>query len=1100
MTAPRDDRGQAVHERARNVIVDASAGTGKTSLVVERIVSLIAPHDGRDPVPIDRIAAITFTRKAAGELRVRTRQQILTELATTATEAPRAQLLHRALAGIDTAQIGTIHGFADRLLRLWPAQARLDPRYELDDDVDRRVEECFQLLLHGAETSTLVDSLRGSPAEPLGAEATATILDAQRAGLRTRSLVTEHWTYHGLDGLVAGFVHHRDAAVPEVAPVAFDQAAFDRTSHEYLGLIDRLSAVTRGERWLLETGELLRRAGQEPDPVVRFRELVEWIERGPRGRASDKPSKKHDFGGDDRAWDIWKIFVGDDRKKPLRDAALRDDLLSPLRRWFAIRLARLRPVVLHIYEQVKARHRVVDHIDLLLRLRDLLRGDLDIRRSCQQMFDHLFVDEFQDTDPLQAEIVMFLCEQGTDAATWEQVTLSPGRLTIVGDPKQSIYRFRRADIATYQRVVEIVERAPHLAAQLSASYRSAPRLVEWLNARFASILGHGDPGERFRHRTGEVFHQPLTAGRTTGSEITVHAVPFDLPAQGVVADSRALEAEAMARYMRWLVGCSGIQIADPVTGEPRSIGFGDIGVLAMTTTQLRVLFDALDRDDVPYAARGGAVFLADPLQKHFLLGLCALADRDDGVALAAILRPPFFAVDLGDLARARDDDPDDRANQARAIVRELRRRRFERGPGATARALLEETGFGRMIALGPNGSQRLSSIRELCFQVEARALRDRLDFDGTMEQLRDWIDRPPRIDRPPPVSGEAVRIMTVHQAKGLEFPVVVLWDASATWKEPVTYDAWSVDRDGRGWSMRLDTLRWDEPADLGILAVEHTMRQQERKRLVYVAATRARDLLVIPQIGAPDDRMILGTLVLASSPTVLLQPLHTAAAHATWFDAAAPAAACAARESSERDVELRRELDSRVLAASQSLMRPSAFTDAADPRFWWGKQGRYGTVFGETVHLAIGFALQRGARSDEAVRDAASRTGLSAHLAEAVADTNRALGVLATLGLAADGQSYAVEYPIAGLTPGGGVVAGYIDLVAGSDAGMVILDFKTDTPPSDCQPPSPRYVEQVTGYAAALRRALDVTAIRAGLLFTADGSIHWLSSGDNAGG
>src|SRR5205085_5555797 len=143
---------------------------------------------------------------------------------------------------------------------------------------------------------------------------------------------------------------------------------------------------------------------------------------------------------------------------------------------------------------------------------------------------------------------------------------------------------------------------------------------------------------------------------------------------------------------------------------------------------------------IPFAARGGTVFLADPLHRQFLLGLCALADRDDGVALAALLRPPFFAVDLGDLARTQADDPTDRAVRAREVVRELRRRRFERGPGETARALLEETGVGRATALGPNGAQRLAALRELCFQVEIRALDEHLDFDAVIERLRTWIE------------------------------------------------------------------------------------------------------------------------------------------------------------------------------------------------------------------------------------------------------------------------------------------------------------------------------------------------------------------------
>jgi len=751
--------------------------------------------------------------------------------------------------------------------------------------------------------------------------------------------------------------------------------------------------------------------------------------------------------------------------------------------------------VLRVYELVKARHQVVDHIDLLLRLRDLLRDDRAIRRACQGLFDHIFVDEFQDTDPLQAEIVLFLCERGAEAATWDAVTLAPGTLTLVGDPKQSIYRFRRADIATYQRVVEIVECSPHRAVRLSSSFRSAPGLVDWLNGRFSDILGTSEHGERFRRDTGDVFHGPLSKGRASGADPTVHAVPIDLPEGGTVAELRALEAEATARYLRWLVRVSGARIVDPITNEPRSIGFGDIGVLAITTTSVPVLFDAFDRDDVPYAARGGSLFLGDPLHRRFLLGLCALADRDDGVALAALLRPPFFAVDLGDLARARPGDPDDRAAQARAIVRELRRRRFERGPGATARALLEDTGIGRTIALGPNGSQRLSGMRELCYQIEARALAEQLDFDAIMERLRGWIDHPQSLDRPHPVTGDAVRVMTIHQAKGLEFPVVVLWDGRALWKERATYDAWTVERDGRGWAMRLDHLPWEEPAGLDIAPRERLMREAERKRLVYVAATRARDILVIPKVGKPDDRWIFSKLLgQAHSPTVVEQALHTPQQHADWFDAAAPGGITSPEHVTQRDVELSRIWNERAIEASRRRLPPSAFTQAASPRLLWGKKGRFGTVFGETVHVAIGLALQAGKLAEDAVRSAAVRTALNAHVPEAIEDVVRALATLRALGISVGEGSYRLEYPVAGLAPGGDLVAGYVDLVVEAAEGFVVLDFKTDAPPETEELILPKYLDQVCGYAGVLEQALSTGPIRAGLLFTADGGVRWLPS------
>ena len=853
-------RDAAVRERECNVIVDASAGTGKTSLIVDRIVELIAPCGSATPIPIERIAAVTFTRKAAGELRVRTRQRILDTLATLPEGSHRTDPLRRALGGLDTAEIGTIHSFADRLLRRWPAKAGLDPRYQLHDEPDVLVEETFEMLVHAAETGALADLLHGAAIADRAIEATRTVLDLRRAGIALRSRSSAHWTHHGLDGFVAELVERRDVSVEDPVEPVFDRGAFDQFADELARWAEGVAAETRGGRWFAKIVALVRKLSDETDPITLFHELVPVLSGGPRGRKPEA-KKGEDFENDARGWDAWKAFDGDERtKNRVRDTPLRADLVGPLLRWMAHRLVRLRPVVLHLYERVKARSHAVDHVDLLLRLRDLLRDDGVVRRECQQLFDHIFVDEFQDTDPLQAEVILFLCEREALASTWTDVVPAPGTLTIVGDPKQSIYRFRRADIGAYQRAVEIVERGPFRSLQLSRSWRSVPALVDWLGSRFEVVLGKSD-GPRFSASTGEVAHAPLAHGRTGSSPKPVHVVTVDLGRKGVAEEHRVLEADALARYVRWLVELSGMRVQDRWTQSERAIGYGDVGVLAITTTGLRVLFDAFDRDRVPYAARGGTLFLADPHQRHFLLGLVALSDRDDGVATAAILRPPFFAVDLADLARAQRDEPADRATNARAIISELRRRRFERGIGGTARALLEETGYGRSIALGPNGVQRLRGLRELCMQLEALGLEEQLDFDAAVERVRPWIESPRRLERPHPVSNDVVRVMTIHQAKGLEFPIVVLWDANASSKDRrADNSAWTVEREGRGWSLSLGHLQWEEPSGLGIARHERRMRDAERKRLVYVGATRARDLLVVARHGAFDDRSIYGTL------------------------------------------------------------------------------------------------------------------------------------------------------------------------------------------------------------------------------------------------
>jgi ATP-dependent helicase/nuclease subunit A len=548
--------------------------------------------------------------------------------------------------------------------------------------------------------------------------------------------------------------------------------------------------------------------------------------------------------------------------------------------------------------------------------------------------------------------------------------------------------------------------------------------------------------------------------------------------------------------VRWLVHHSGLRVVDPVSRAPRPVSYGDIAVLAVATTSLPLLFATFDRDDVPHAARGGSLFLADPLHRQFLLGLCAVADRDDGVAEAALLRPPFFAVDLGDLARGRTDPALDRAAQAREVVRELRRRRFQRSPGATARALLEQTALARIVALGPNGVQRLRGLRELCFQLEHRAIDGALDVVGVMERLRAWLDHPAVLDPPHPVIGDAVRVLTVHQAKGLEFPVVVLWDGRAGWQERTSHDAWTVDRDGRGWRLALDRLRHEEPSGLGLEPRERSMREQERKRVVYVAATRARDLLVIPEVQPRDDRWICGALIGgADLPAVRRLALHQPDEPAPWFEASAPPAEAPATSEPGLTAHVATTWCARARASMRPSLRPRGFAPAGTARLW-ERTERYGPVFGAAVHAAIGGAL-RGDAVTGAVAAAARRAGLDVNLDEAVADVCRALEALRALGIVPGMQGVRLEYPLAGVSPEGELVAGYADLVTRVDDALLVLDFKTGQPPEGAPPDE--YLAQIEGYRRALVDALrPAYPVRAGLLYTADGGVRWLPSGDNA--
>lgn len=1107
-------RDAAVMERARNVIVDAGAGTGKTTILVGRLVEMLAPTTNEPAIPISRIGAITFTRKAAGELRLRIRERLLEELADVHLGSDRDTQLRDALAGLDTAFVGTIHSFADRLLRLRPVEAELSPSYEVTEDDGLLIRETFEVFLHSIETGTLAAALAGTDASALADEVTSTILSALAVGLQPESRETEWYVYYGLDALIEGFIRQRDIPPPGHPPAPFDFVSFQSAANEFIDLAKPVLRGSPGADWILNTGNILSSLQKSSDPEQVYGELKRQLGRAPRS-----VTKKYTFAGDEGAWTVWKAYSGNDKR---RVGALKEELEAPLNRWMATRLVRLFPAVAAIYEKVKSRRRTLDQLDLLIKLRDLLAQNKQARGEYQDLFDHIFVDEFQDTDPLQAEIVLYLCEREPLANRWGDVVLSDGKLTLVGDPKQSIYRFRRADVAMYDRVRGLVARGPHLEAKLSANFRSAPPLIAWLNNRFERVLGVQPDGSPFDPKTGRVFHQPLLPGRVGEVHPAVHVLGFDFKDGGKhgVDEYRELEGRAVAQYLRWLVERSDIRIVDLFDGRPRRIRYGDIAILAVSTWGLPLLFPSLDAENIPYASRGGTLFLNDPVHRQFLLGLRAIADRDDGVAEAALFRPPFFALDLADLIHQRaatvegaiqDQESALRAAEARDLVHELRRQRFDRSPGATARDLLEHTAFGRSVAVGPNGAQRLTRLRELCLVLEQLAASEGLDYDTVTARLREWVERPTQLDPPYPVGTEAVQVLTVHQAKGLEFPVVVIWDGKGLWRTRPESGAWRMERDGSGWMMDLNGLTWEEPANLGIRQTEREYLDAERRRIIYIAATRTRDILIVPRAGVvASGQHVCGDLLADTPPGLTLEiPEYVEGNEPPWALQKVTGAEPIRADGTQVEREVMQSWAAAAAQAALPRFQPASVTGEAgaaprdmkreevEPEVRKPREGRFGRIFGSTVHHAIGLMLHKdNITVQQAVHWAARRYGLTEHLDQAHADVERAMQALRAEGLAripsADMQ---LEYPIAGAWTGGQLLNGYIDLVYAPDGRLDVIDFKTDAPPTGpVQQTYPKYAAQVRLYGRLLT-ATDLFAdrqLRCGLLFTADGGIRWV--------
>ncbi len=1088
-----------IAERERNLCIIAGAGTGKTTAIVRRMVGMLAPEDDAlAPIPIDRLAAITFTRRAAGELRFRIRESLLAELGRSELTALRADRLRAALSGLDVAFVGTIHGFADRLLRRRPTEARLSPAYELIEDVQPLINESLRRLLRAVERDTLRQALGPWGADLSDeriAEAAVTVRAAQRAGITMERRRTSWGELPSLEGLVQRFIETRDTIPQAPEPPMPRLDALEEVGKSLQRELGRLPAgeETPGRRWLRQIAERLAAVGQSPANAVG---LVQEI-------LTRKLWQGRHFNHERPAYALYRRLTD-------RRGAWYRPLAGP-HRWLGARLVRLAPVAVALYEQVRSERQVVDFLDVLVRLRNLLRDRPDVRLEFQHLFDHVFVDEFQDTDPLQCEIVFYLCDKEARATTWDEIELVPGKLTLVGDPQQSIYRFRRADIAMYVEAMARLERGGARFEKLTTNFRSRPSLVSWFNEAMPKLLGKKGQGG-WDPTKGRVPYQPLDVSPTIPEfkpSQSVMALPYVGTEQAPLRpfDGRPVEARAVALLLQNMVRPdSRMRIRDEETGQPRPIRPSDVAVLTESMTAIPLLLDALSDLGLRSTVRGGRLLLDHPMIKDMLLGYCALCDARDGVAEAALMRPPFFPLD-----ETAGLNPDDMSWQiAQETIDVLRSQRDERSAGALMRDLIERTGLTQALLLEVNGSELLSACYDVAMELDRRAAANQLDTGAAARLARSWATEPIPLFAPEPTGHDAIRVLTVYQAKGLEFPVVVLWDGFRSLRYTHEPD-WLVSRDGQSWAMRLGDMVFEQPDKCGLLANERRQRSRERERLAYVASTRARDLLLLPvptREWASQDRNRL----LAEAANIPRLPF-VQGEEPGWHRAGPPTRL----PEPIPDEELELELTAQAIhsGAAMSNAAQEAFSTYAMPEVAKavarelapeaagfkrvdiddeGLEESEEDVFSAAVHAALDMVLTEESPSAMDASHRAARAFEIPHLKLNVAThVQRTFSTLVERGFYPTSELLRSAFPVVlPQTNERRLLAGSVDLMVRQGDALWLVDFRTDPPPAHPSRLSLSYPEVIVELDMA-QKAIDPLAkaedlkIHRSVLFTRTG-------------
>lgn len=809
------------------VSVTAGAGSGKTRTLAGRYLAL-----AEQGASLRSLVAITFTEKAAREMRDRIRQTV--DDWRRSPEGADQALWGQAVAELDSARIGTIHSLCAEILRAHPAEAAVDPGFAV-------LEENTAALLRAR---SIEEALAWAMEDP------------GCARLVQLGALSEHRLRQTLTALLQSRL---DASL---AFQALAEAPLDRWSAR----IDRwLAERLQPDGWRQSLASLETLCARKPDDKLeqaRQEVLGRWATVQTACAAGDwtaalsglaelrkalKPA-----GGAKGNWDADALESARLAMASLRDHY--DAQIAPLAdrrpQWaldqqVAVLLPDLHRLFSHalsLYDGMKAERQALDFDDLEAMTAALLSEQQDVRARWQDEVAAVLVDEFQDTNERQRAIVYALAGF---------MPLRRGSLFVVGDAKQSIYRFRRADVAIFRQVQTDIAASGGLCADLSTTYRAHRSLVETLNTLLAPILGQEDTP----HADFQTAFAPLQAHRSEPrASIASPFLEFHLGVGEDAGRGRMAAAAGLADRLRQL--------------HMQGVQWREMALLFRASSAFGVYEDALERAGIPFVTVAGRGFYERPEVRDLLNALAAIADPGDDLAMAGLLRSPGFGLTDGalyllrwhgqpgagrpqrlwqglhDPGRLRTLSAQDAAlaNRARDIVEELHVMAGRTSVAEVLKRLLDLTHYRAALRLLPGGERAWRNVDKLLADAHRSQLVGVGDFLEYVQSLRDVAAHE---GEAPDEASSAVQLMTVHKAKGLEFPVVVIADAARrphAAQPPLLLDT------EFGVVLNVDDPAGDTtgPVAYRLAALRQmAMDEAEERRLLYVAATRAEELLLV---------------------------------------------------------------------------------------------------------------------------------------------------------------------------------------------------------------------------------------------------------------
>jgi len=1061
------------------LFVEAGAGTGKTKELVWRIARLVSSGKAK----IEHIAAITFTEAAAAELRDRVRAELEERACNDELHDEERKRCRAAAFGMDSASIQTLHSFAGALLREKPIEAGLPPNFKVVADIEGNIdfEEQWQQWLDEAmeheETATHLFT-----AMTMGLRLDA-LKDLAKSLQDNYDLLPQH--FESLPAPSRRAVAALVAQIPQIRGLV----TLARN-----GMTDPLAQHAQR---VIEIGDIV--APMDPLGDTALVSLANFGQLS-YGKGSQK-DWNNNHTGINGCKELKDLLGGLEIIRRYEVDGVRAAALTAL-------LASLRDFILRYMEERRKSGKAQFH-DLLVWARDLLRDKLSVREHFQDRFTHILIDEFQDTDPIQAEIAFFLASDRSamgDSASkekdWRKLKIAPGKLFVVGDSKQSIYRFRRADIATVHEVGKLLGAG---LIPLHQNFRSQKPITSWVNSIFQTLMGTGKPRI-------QAAYSDLTAWwDDQGGQPPQGVHKFGGAIQKQTNEIKRVEASAVANVLR-RIKASGWKVRADNKGTMRTAEFRDICIIMPTRNRLPFLERALDDANVPYRVESESFVLGTQDVRELLSCLRAIDSPADQVALVAALRSTAFSCSDVELVEFLDKgghldytDPGSGDGPVRDALHVLANYSRDRTWMPMDKLIetfirdrcLEESSFSRA-----RPRERLRRLKLVVEQARAFAQIG----ESSLRIFADWMDQQAKegarmVEMPVPETDEdAVRIMTIHAAKGLEFPIVVLMGIGSTGGSHASHVIFDRENNSVHVSVGTDKKRFATQGYDTAKQKEKEADDAEDLRLMYVATTRAKDHLVLSLFRRVTKSQ-------SKAPAAVIERIATESG-CIWHDVdcssagiqpvvesskpgkvAFDTAAERDRWISKRAALIKQASRKQAVAATEIARIEKAEAEGGENYY---RKGRGSTHLGRAVHSVLQIIdLAPGPAKTKQLEEISKAQAA----AEGIPDKWEEVAELVLNGLessvvkraVASGKYYREVFVSTPLE--GGLIEGFVDLLFEESEGLVIADYKTDVLDNEDKEmkAAEKYNLQAGTYALAVSQATGIPVKEVVLIFLRSG-------------